>query len=72
LLGITFDRDSWMYLARGNVGSEAWAIRGKDGTVISGLGDGGNVIRGRPDATQAIGDGDRFLESLQLEIQHAR
>ena len=39
LLGITFDREGWLYCSRGNTGSDAWRVRGVDGSEISGYGD---------------------------------
>jgi putative membrane-bound dehydrogenase-like protein len=52
LLGITFDRDGWMYVSRGNAGSHHYRIQGADETTVEGYGDGGNVVRCRPDGAQ--------------------
>lgn len=52
LLGITYDRDGWMYVARGNTGSRYYRFRGADETIVDGYGDGGNVVRCRPDGAQ--------------------
>lgn len=52
LLGITFDRDGWLYVSRGNVGSHQYRFQGMDETSVEGYGDGGNVIRCRPDGTR--------------------
>ena len=70
LMGITFDRDGWMYLSRGNVGSDAWAIEGKDGSRISGYGDGGNVIRCRPNGTQVTEIATGFWNPFNLKFCH--
>lgn len=51
LLGIAFSKDGWMYISRGNVGGAAWRIEGTDGSVIEGYGDGGNIMRCRPDGS---------------------
>lgn len=51
LLGITFSADGWMYVSRGNTGSAFWKLRGSDGSTLSGYGDGGNVMRARPDGS---------------------
>lgn len=51
LLGITFSPDNWMYISRGNTGSASWKLRGSDGSSVSGYGDGGNIIRARPDGS---------------------
>lgn len=52
LLGITYSPDGWLYISRGNTGSQAWEVKGTDGTLIKGYGDGGNVFRCRPDGSQ--------------------
>lgn len=52
LLGITFDRDGWMYVARGNTGSHPYRFQGSDDSHVEGYGDGGNVIRCRADGSQ--------------------
>ena len=52
LLGITFSHDGWMYVSRGNVGSLRYTIKSAaDGSAVSGYGDGGNVVRCRPDGS---------------------
>ncbi|MEZ4701245.1 MAG: hypothetical protein R2834_12985 [Rhodothermales bacterium] len=49
LLGIAFSHDGWMYVSRGNVGGQPWTLRGSDGRTLSGYGDGGDIVRSRPD-----------------------
>ena len=56
LLGITFDRDGWMYVSRGNTGSDYYRFKGSDESFVEGYGDGGNVVRCRPDG--------QFLEEV--------
>ena len=68
LLGITFDREGWLYIARGNTGSDAWAVKGKDGTEISGYGDGGNVFRCRPDGSQVEEVATGFWNPFNLKF----
>lgn len=51
LLGVTFSSDGWMYVSRGNTGSAFWKVKGTDGSSLSGYGDGGNIIRARPDGS---------------------
>ena len=52
LLGITFSPDGWLYVSRGNVGSLRYTIRStSDGSSVSGYGDGGNIVRCRPDGS---------------------
>ncbi|MEZ4828029.1 MAG: hypothetical protein R3C61_17355 [Bacteroidia bacterium] len=65
LLGITWSPDGWLYISRGNTGSQAWEIQGTDGTSIKGYGDGGNVFRCRPDGSREAGrNRNRLLESI--------
>ncbi|MCR9292386.1 MAG: dehydrogenase [bacterium] len=52
LLGITFDRNGMLYVARGNTGSRYYALQGSDGSVVEGYGDGGSVFRAEPDGAQ--------------------
>ena len=52
LLSITFDRDGWMYVGRGNTGSDAYRLVASDESDVKGYGDGGNVIRCRPDGSE--------------------
>ena len=52
LLGIAFSSDGWLYVTRGNVGSLRYTIRANaDGSTVSGYGDGGNIVRCRPDGS---------------------
>ena len=69
-LGITFDDDNYMYLSRGNVGGEYYRIEGKDGSVVEGYGDGGNVIRARPDGTELEEWATGFWNSMDLKFDH--
>jgi putative membrane-bound dehydrogenase-like protein len=52
LLSITFSEDGYMFIGRGNTGSEYWYLEGSDGSHVSGYGDGGNIIRSRWDGSQ--------------------
>src|SRR5688572_22522575 len=52
LLGVAFSHDGWMYVSRGNVGSLRYAIRGTDGSMVKGFGDGGNIVRCRADGSK--------------------
>jgi putative heme-binding domain-containing protein len=51
LLALAFSRDGWLYVSRGNVGGSAWRIEGTDGSFLEGYGDGGNIMRCRPDGS---------------------
>ncbi len=51
LMGVTFSRDGWLYITRGNVGGDPWRMEAADGSSVSGFGDGGNIMRCRPDGT---------------------
>lgn len=52
LLGITFSAEGWMYVSRGNTGGAAWRVEGTDGSAVAGYGDGGNIMRSRPDGSR--------------------
>lgn len=52
LLGLRFSHDGWMYVSRGNTGGSPWRLVGTDGSVVTGYGDGGNIVRARPDGSQ--------------------
>lgn len=69
-LGITFDEDNYMYISRGNVGGEHYRIEGKDGSVIEGYGDGGNVIRAKADGTELEEWATGFWNSMDLKFDH--
>ncbi len=47
-LGLDFDSEGKVYLGRGNIGSHHYRVKGKDGTLVEGYGDGGNLIRAQP------------------------
>lgn len=68
LLGITFDPEGWLYVGRGNTGSHAYRLRGRDGTEVSGYGDGGNVIRCRPDGTRLTEVATGFWNPFNLKF----
>ena len=69
-LGITFDDDNFMYLSRGNVGGEYYRIEGKDGSLVEGYGDGGNVVRARADGTELEEWATGFWNSMDLKFDH--
>ena len=67
-MGVTVAGDGWLYGTRGNTGSRAWAIEGKDGSRIQGYGDGGNVFRCRLDGTQVEEIATGFWNPFQLKF----
>ena len=69
-LGITFDDDNFMYLSRGNVGGEYYRIEGKDGSLVEGFGDGGNVVRARADGTDLEEWATGFWNAMDLKFDH--
>ena len=71
LLGITFDDAGWMYVARGNVGSTPYEIRGTDGTAARGYGDGGSIVRCRLDGSQVEQYAIGFWNPIQMKFDHA-
>ncbi|WP_375584742.1 PVC-type heme-binding CxxCH protein [Cyclobacterium xiamenense] len=52
ILSITFDREGYMYIGRGNTGAAYWIFQGSDGKEVSGYGDGGNIIRAKTDGSE--------------------
>lgn len=52
LMGIAFSHNGWIYVSRGNVGGGNWKMVGSDGSSVGGYGDGGNVMRARPDGSE--------------------
>ncbi len=53
ILGVAVSPDNqWLFVSRGNTGSWHWIVRAKDGSSISGYGDGGNVMRCRLDGSE--------------------
>lgn len=49
LLGIAFSADGWLYVSRGNLGGYPYSYVGSDGARLSGYGDGGDVVKCKPD-----------------------
>ncbi|MCZ6675386.1 MAG: dehydrogenase, partial [Verrucomicrobia bacterium] len=69
-LGITFDEDGFMYLSRGNVGGDYYRIEGKDGSLVEGYGDGGNIVRAKTDGTELQEWATGFWNSMDLKFDH--
>jgi hypothetical protein len=68
LLGITFSADGWMYVSRGNTGSAAWKLVGTDNASLSGYGDGGNIVRARPDGSRLEEVATGFWNPVDLKF----
>jgi putative membrane-bound dehydrogenase-like protein len=51
LLGIAVSHDGWLYVSRGNTGGIRYALEGADGSRVRNFGDGGNIVRCRPDGS---------------------
>jgi putative membrane-bound dehydrogenase-like protein len=71
LLGIAFSHDGWMYVSRGNTGGSPWRIEGTDGTSVGGYGDGGNIIRARPDGSEVHEFATGFWNPFDLKFDTA-
>jgi putative membrane-bound dehydrogenase-like protein len=71
LLGIAFSHDGWMYVSRGNTGGSPWRVEGTDGSFVSGYGDGGNIIRARPDGTEVHEYATGFWNPFDLRFDTA-
>ncbi len=70
LLSLAFSNDGWLYVGRGNVGGRRFSYRGTDGTSIDGYGDGGDVIRCRPDGTKLERFATGFWNPFDLTFDH--
>ncbi|KAA5547061.1 dehydrogenase [Roseiconus nitratireducens] len=68
LLAITFDRDGWMYVARGNTASKAYRLVAADGAAVAGYGDGGSVVRCRPDGSELAEFATGFWNPFDLDF----
>ncbi len=68
LLGITFSPDGWLYVSRGNTGGNAWKLVGTDGSSVTGYGDGGNVVRARPDGSRLEEVATGFWNPMDLKF----
>jgi putative membrane-bound dehydrogenase-like protein len=71
LLGIAFSHDGWMYVSRGNTGGSPWRVEGTDGSFVSGYGDGGSIIRARPDGTEVDEYATGFWNPFDLTFDTA-
>ena len=72
LLGVAFSPDGWLYVSRGNVGSLRYTIKAAgDGSSVSGFGDGGNVVRCRPDGTKLEEVATGFWNPFGLDFDSA-
>jgi putative membrane-bound dehydrogenase-like protein len=71
LLGITFSHDGWIYISRGNTGGHPYTFRGTDGSSVSGHGDGGSIIRCRPDGSQVQFVATGFWNAFDLKFDYA-
>ncbi|GAB3168889.1 c-type cytochrome [Telluribacter humicola] len=70
LLGITFSPDGWMYISRGNTSGAAWKLQGTNGSAVGGYGDGGNIVRARPDGTQLEEVATGFWNPMDLKFDN--
>lgn len=70
LLGITFGPDGWLYISRGNNGSAAYMLDGTDGSMVSGYGDGGNIVRCRPDGGKVEEFATGFWNPFDIKFDH--
>ena len=68
LLSITFDNQGWMYVGRGNTGSDHYRFVAADGSYVEGFGDGGSVFRLQPDGTQVSEYATGFWNPFDLKF----
>ncbi len=67
-LGFDFDAQGKVYLGRGNVGSYYHKVEGKDGSVVEGYGDGGNIVRANADGTEVEEWATGFWNPMDLKF----
>lgn len=51
ILGVAIAADGWIYVSRGNTAGEPHAWVGADGVRLEGYGNGGDIVRVRPDGS---------------------
>lgn len=71
LLGIVFAPDGWMYISRGNTGGSPWKLVGTDGSSVGGYGDGGSVVRARPDGSDVQEFATGFWNPFDIKVDAA-
>ncbi len=52
LMGVVIGPDDWLYISRGNAGGMDLTFVGADGSTFDSYGEGGNIMRCRPDGSQ--------------------
>ena len=73
LLGVTYGPDGWLYVSRGNNGSARYRLVGTDGSEVRGFGDGGNIVRCRPDGSDLEEFATGFWNPFDLKFDtHGR
>jgi putative membrane-bound dehydrogenase-like protein len=73
LLGLTFSADGWLYVSRGNTGGSPWRLEGANGSSVGGYGDGGNIVRCRPDGSDLQEFATGFWNPFDLKFDaHGR
>ncbi|MBI4660269.1 MAG: dehydrogenase [Verrucomicrobia bacterium] len=70
-LSIAFSQDGWTYVGRGNTAGHEYAIQGSDASAVRGYGDGGNIIRCRPDGSRVELLATGFWNPFGLEFDFA-
>jgi putative membrane-bound dehydrogenase-like protein len=68
LLSVALSPDGWLYIGRGNTGGNEYTLRGTDGSVFDGYGDGGNIVRCRPDGSQVQLFATGFWNPFELKF----
>ena len=69
--GIAFSKDGWLYLGTGENLGEDYTIKGSDGSVHRGGGEGGNVFRCKPDGSKLEHFATGFWNAFALEFNGA-
>ena len=69
--GIAFSKDGWLYLGTGENLGEDYTIKGSDGSVHRGGGEGGNVFRCKPDGSKLEHFATGFWNAFALEFNRS-
>ena len=71
LLGLAFSPDGWLHVARGWGGGSPYVFTGSDGSTVSGFGDGGNIVRCRPDGSRLEEVATGFWNPMGIDFDTA-
>jgi len=71
VLALAFSPDGWLHVSRGWGGGHPYVWRGTDGSTVSGYGDGGSIVRCRPDGTRLEEVATGFWNPMDMDFDRA-